>query len=162
MSQQEFLIGDMRDVMLRQNEANLQQNIFQSDDQRTGTDRSLQEFSNQGMIQQNEESEYYRQELLHEIRQEQASNDTFRKVCEEALSTTIYRRTGQKIKGVRATQYSTALAGFINTSGEESRITQDISDVVADGRSVAVAGVIGNVNLRELRPCALDDNVGSR
>jgi hypothetical protein len=72
-------------------------------------------------------------------------------MCEEALSRTVYERTGQKIKGVKATNYSSALAGFINTSGEESKINQDISDVTADNRSFAVAGVMKNLDFKDLR-----------
>jgi len=71
---------------------------------------------------------------------------------EEALSRTVYERTGQKIKGVKATNNSSALAGFINKSGEELKIDQDISDVTADNWSVAVARVIKNVDLKDLRP----------
>ena len=71
---------------------------------------------------------------------------------EEALSRTVYERTGQMIRGVKATNNSSALTGFINTSGEELKIDQDISDVTADNWSVAVAGVIKNVDLKDLRP----------
>ena len=101
-----------------------------------------------------------RQELLEEIRQQKASNDTFRKICEEALSRTTYERRGQKIKGVRATNDSSALAGFINTSGEESKIEQDISDVTANNRSFAGAGVIRNLDFRDLRPTAPSNTMG--
>jgi hypothetical protein len=45
-------------------------------------------------------------------------------MCEEALSRTVDERTGQKIKGVKATNYSAAVAGFINTSGEALNIVR--------------------------------------
>ena len=75
-------------------------------------------------------------------------------MCEEALSKTVYERTGQKIKAVRATNNSSALAGFINISEEESKIDQDISDITADNRSFAAAGVIKNLDFKDLRPTA--------
>ena len=73
-------------------------------------------------------------------------------MCKEALSKIEYERMGQKIKGVKATNSSSALAGFINTSGEELKIDQNISDVTADSQSIAVAGVIKNVDFKDLRP----------
>jgi DNA-binding LacI/PurR family transcriptional regulator len=96
--------------------------------------------------------EQSKQELLHELKQQQASNTTYREMCEEALSETVYERTGQKIKGVKATKDSLALAGFINASGEGLKINQDISDVTADNRSFAGAGVIGNLDFKDWRP----------
>lgn len=63
----------------------------------------------------------------------------------------MYERTGQKIKGDKATNNSSALTGFINTSGEESKIDQDISDVTADNWSITVARVIKNVDFKDLR-----------
>lgn len=101
---------------------------------------------------ENKESEQSRQELLHELKRQQAANTLFQEMCEEALSRTVFERTGQKIKGVKATRDSTALAGFINASGEELKINQDILDVTADNRSFAAAGVIKNVNFKDLRP----------
>jgi hypothetical protein len=56
------------------------------------------------------------------------------------------------ICSIKATNYSAAVAGFINTSGEALNITQDISDVTADNWSVAAAGVIKNVDFKDLRP----------
>lgn len=96
----------------------------------------------------NEESEQSRQELLQELKRQQAANIIYREMCEEALSRTVFQRTGQKTKGVRATQDSSALAGFINTSGEDLKINQDISGVTPDDRSFAAAGVIKDINLR--------------
>src|SRR5947209_15997243 len=120
---------EMKDVMLKQNETVLQQQSARADGQRTEIESSLQQLSVRDGTRLSEESEQSRQELLQEIRQQQASNDALRKMCEEALSRTVYERTGQKIKAVKATNNSSALAGFINTSGEESKIDQDISDI---------------------------------
>ena len=73
-------------------------------------------------------------------------------MCKEALSRTVYKRTGQKIKGIRATNDGVALAGFINTSGEELNINQDISDINADNRGFIIVGVVKNVDIKDLRP----------
>jgi hypothetical protein len=145
---------EMKEIMLKQNETVLHQEIARADGQKMDIESTLRQLSVGDRIQTNEESEQSRQDLLQEIRQQQASNDAFRKMCEESLSKTVYERTGQKIKGVRATNYSSALAGFINTSGEESNIDQDISDVTADNQSIAVAGVIKNLNFKDLRQAA--------
>jgi hypothetical protein len=145
---------EMKETMLKQNETVLHQEIARADGQKMDIESTLQQLSVGDRTQLSGESEQSRQDLLQEFRQQQASNDAFRKMCEEALSRTVYERTGQKIKGVRATNYSSALAGFINTSGEESNIDQDISDVTADNRSVAVAGVIKNFDFKDLRPAA--------
>ena len=144
----------MKEIMLKQNETVLHQEIARADGQKTDIESTLRQLSVGDRIQTNEESEQSRQDLLQEIRQQQTSNDAFRKMGEESLSKTVYERTGQKIKGVRATNYSSALAGFINTSGEESNIDQDISDVTADNQSIAVAGVIKNLNFKDLRRAA--------
>jgi hypothetical protein len=72
-------------------------------------------------------------------------------MCDEALSRPVYERTGQKIKSVKAANYSGALTSSINTSGEGLNIDQDISDVTADNWSVAAAGVIKNRSVQTLR-----------
>jgi hypothetical protein len=142
---------EMKDMMLQQNETVLQRETERAASETVEIERSLQQLSVGASTELSEESEQSRQELLKEIRKQQASNDTFRKMCEEALSRTVYERTGQKITGVKATNYSSALAGFINTSGEESKINQDISGVIADNWSVAVIGVIKNLDFKDLR-----------
>jgi hypothetical protein len=152
---------EMKDLMLQQNEAVLQREIVQADSQTTEIDRSLQQLSISSSTELSKASEQGRQELIQEIRQQQVSNNTLRKMCDEALSRTVYERTGQKIKGVKATNHSSALTGFINTSGEESGIDQDISDVTADNWSISVAGVIKNVDFRNLlRPSGPTDDIG--
>jgi len=143
---------EMKDVILQQNEAVLQQQAARVGSQTTEIERSLQQLSVGGSTELSEESEQSRQELLQEIRYQQISNSTFREMCQEALSRTVYERTGKNIKGVKATNHSSALTGFINTSGEELKIDQDISDVTADDWSVAVAGVIENLDFKDLRP----------
>ena len=146
----------MKDMMLKQNEAVIQQEITRADREITGVESAIQKISTYEITGRGKESEESRQELLSEMRQQQTSNETFRKVCEEALSRTVQERTGQKIKGVKAINHSSALAGFINVSGEQVRIDQDISDVIAENRSFAGAGVIENLNFKDLPSTAPD------
>ncbi|KAH8621453.1 hypothetical protein IG631_23938 [Alternaria alternata] len=144
-------------MMLQQNEAVVRQQIVRADTETAEVEYSMQQLtaSRCGELssapQQTSESEQSRQELLQELERQQAANNAFKAICEESLSKTVYERTGQKIKGVKATNNSSAITGFINTSGEE-RIELDISDVSADNWSVAVAGVIKNVDFKDLRP----------
>jgi DNA anti-recombination protein RmuC len=150
---------EVKGMMLRQNEATLQQEITRADEQKTNIERALQQISNADDTQAGEDSAQSRRELLHEIQQQRASNDAFRNMCEEALSRTVFERTGQKIKGVKATDHSSAVAGFINTSGEELKINQDISDVTASNYSFAGAGVIKSLNFADLHSSGPADNM---
>lgn len=149
---------EMKNMMLQQNEAVLQQQIARAGHETKEIERSVQQLPAGDCNQlvaaspQLVEAEQSRRELFHELEKQQAANQTFIKMCEEALSQTVYQRTGQKIKGVRATNNSSALTGFINTSGEESKIDQDISEVNADNYSIAVAGVVKNLDFKDLRP----------
>ncbi|KAH7394365.1 hypothetical protein BKA66DRAFT_298745 [Pyrenochaeta sp. MPI-SDFR-AT-0127] len=163
-SRQESLMQEMKDMMLHHNEVLVRQQISRADAEIREIEemqQSVQTFTVDRssdlvhIAQQSTESEQSRQELLLELASQKAANNNFKEMCEEALSQTIYERTGQKIKGVKATNNSSALTGFINTSGEELRIYQDISDVSADHWSIAVAGVIKNVDFKDLRPVGL-------
>jgi hypothetical protein len=153
---------EIKDMMLQQNEAVVQQQIIRADTETAQIERSMQQLASSrggelsSVPQQTSESEQSRQELLQELERQQAANNAFKAMCEEALSKTVYERTGQKIKGVKATNNSSAITGFINTSGEEERIEQDISDIGADNWSIAVAGVIKNVDFKDLRPGGAD------
>lgn len=149
---------EMKNMMLQQNEAVLQQQIARAGHETKEIKRNVQQLPAGDCNQlvaaspQLVEAEQSRRELFHELEKQQAANQTFIKMCEEALSQTVYQRTGQKIKGVRATNNSSALTGFINTSGEESKIDQYISEVNADSYSIAVAGVVKNLDFKDLRP----------
>lgn len=157
-SRQETLMKEMKDMMLQQNEILVRQQIAQADNETAEIERSLQQLTVDRSSELNHaseesgDSEQSRQELIRELGRQQSANTAFREMCEDALSKTTYERTGQKIKGVKATNNSSALTGFINTSGEELKIDQDISDVAADNWSVVVAGVIKNVDFKDLRP----------
>lgn len=148
---QKELNKEQKDSVLEANEADLHQQLTRAGKEKVEIKDTLQQLTVSGG-NKNEESEQSRQELLQELQSQQTANTLFREMCEEALLRTVFERTGQNIKGVKATQDSSALAGFINTSGEELKIRQDISDVTADNRSFAAAGVIKNINFKDLRP----------
>lgn len=157
-TRQEHLMQQLKDMMLQQNEAVIQQNITQAGLDTRAIELSMQQLPTGSdnelgtVLSQIRGYEQSRRELVHELEKQRATNQTFIRMCEEALSQTIYQRTGQKIKGVRATNNSSALTGFINTTGEESRIDQDLSDINADNYSIAVAGVVKNLDFKDLRP----------
>ena len=146
---------EMKDDILQKNENIIQKEIARANEEKTESESSLQALSDLDLesIRSGEESEQARQDLMRELKEQQASNDTFQQMCAEAIAKTVYERTGQKIRGVKATDKSHAIAGFIiNNSEKESRIEQDISDVTADNQSFAGAGVFKNFNFKDLQP----------
>ncbi|RSL42674.1 hypothetical protein CEP54_015403 [Fusarium duplospermum] len=87
-----------------------------------------------------------KQDLIHELGQQRAMINAYQGICEKALKTVVFERTGQIIRDVKVTDNSVVLTGFVNAEGEEMRIEQGISQIAADGRSIAVAGVVNNVD----------------
>lgn len=87
-----------------------------------------------------------RDDILAELRHQRKSYEAIQNICEEALKKTVYQRTGQKIFNIKAHDKSVTLTGFVNAEEEESRIDQEISDVAAAGYSIAVAGVVKNID----------------
>ncbi|KAF2022976.1 hypothetical protein EK21DRAFT_105536 [Setomelanomma holmii] len=155
MSRQENVMQEMKDMMLKYHEGVVRQQITQANTETAEVECSMQQLTARGgelsPVLQDQESEQTRQKVLQELGQQQVAINILKEICEEALSHTVFERTGQKIKGVKATNNSSALAGFINTSGEESRIDQDILDVTADNWSIAAAGVIKNMDFKDMR-----------
>ena len=143
---QKSLSQEQTDSILEAHEAELKQDLTRAGTEMIQIERGLQQLTSGGSSWPDKESEQSKQELLQELTKQQASNTSFQRVCEEALSTTVYERTGQRIKGVKATSDSSAVAGFVNASGEQLKIHQDISDVTADNRSFAAAGVINGID----------------
>lgn len=145
---------EMKDMMLKYHEDILQQQLDRANTETAKTEDVIQQLTTRGgesgPVSQDRESEQSRQEILREFGRQEATHNVLRDMCIEALSQTVYERTGQKIKGVTATNNSSALAGFINASGEELRIDQDISDVAADNWSIAAAGVIKNMDFNAM------------
>ena len=152
VASQKELAKEQKDSILEATEADLEQELTRAGKEMVEIEQSLQRFTVGGSTERDEESEQSKKELLRELERQQAASTALRNMCEEALSRTVYQRTGQKIKGVKATNDGIALAGFINVPGEELNIGQDISDVSADNRGFVIVGVANNV---ESRTCVL-------
>lgn len=73
----------------------------------------------------NEESKRNLEQLLEEMHEQKASNEVFRKICEEALLKTknIHNGIEQEIKNIKADNNSRAIPRFSNTP-EEVRNTK--------------------------------------
>jgi hypothetical protein len=149
---QKELAKEQKDSILKANEADLEQELTRAGKEMVEIEQSLQRFTVGGSTERDKESEQSKQELLQELEKQQAASTALRNMCEEALSRTVYQRTGQKIKGIKTTNDGIALAGFINVPGEELNINQDISDVSADNRGFVIVGVANNVDIKDLRP----------
>jgi predicted nucleotidyltransferase len=152
VASQKELAKEQKDSILEATEADLEQELTRAGKEMVEIEQSLQRFTVGGSTERDEESEQSKKELLRELERQQAASTALRNMCEEALSRTVYQRTGQKIKGVKATTDGIALAGFINVPGEELNISQDISDVSADNRGFVIVGVANNVDIKDLRP----------
>lgn len=155
-SRQESLMKEMRDMMLQHNEVVIRQQITQAEVDEDERAHNLQQLTDSESNEPHfssllaRERDQSKHQLLQELEKREATNSIFREICEEALSKTVYERTGQMIKRVKATNHSSALAGFINTSGQEHSIFQDISDITADNRSIAVVGVVRDFDFKSL------------
>ncbi|KAL3427465.1 hypothetical protein PVAG01_00974 [Phlyctema vagabunda] len=125
---QKDLAKEQKDCILEANEADLEQELTRAGKEMVEIEQSLQRFTVGGSTERDEESEQSKKELLQELERQQAASAILRNICEEALSRTVYQRTGQIIKGIKATNDGVALAGFINVSGKELNVSQDISD----------------------------------
>ncbi|PVH69236.1 hypothetical protein DL98DRAFT_474010 [Cadophora sp. DSE1049] len=146
------LAKEQKDNILEAIEADLEQELTRAGKEMVEIEQILQRFAVSGSTERDEESEQSKRELLQEFERQQAASTLLRNMCEEALSRTVYQRTGQKIKGIKATNDGVALAGFINVPGEELNISQDISDVSADNKGFVIVGVANNVDIKYLRP----------
>ncbi|KAH7418722.1 hypothetical protein BKA64DRAFT_730276 [Cadophora sp. MPI-SDFR-AT-0126] len=152
VASQKELAKEQKDSILEATEADLEQELTRAGKEMVEIEQSLQRFTVGGSTERDEESEQSKKELLRELERQQAASTALRNMCEEALSRTVYQRTGQKIKGIKATNDGIALAGFINVPGEELNISQDISDVSTDNRGFVIVGVANNIDIKDLRP----------
>ena len=94
-----------------------------------------------------EDEEQSRDDLIEELRYQKASNEAFRKACEEAILQLSNGRTGHTIRNTKAINHSHALAGAINTINGSSHVRLDISNTTAEDWSFAGAGIINNLDL---------------
>lgn len=135
-------MSEVKEMMLKQNETVLQKEIVRADGERAETETSLPQISVNDSNWLSDESKQSRWELLQDIRRQQAFNDAFRRVCEQALAITVSERTGHKAEGVHKTDSTHFLNGFINTSAEGSLMDYDSSDVTTDSGSFDMSGFI--------------------
>ncbi|KAJ0415416.1 hypothetical protein BJY00DRAFT_293548 [Aspergillus carlsbadensis] len=141
-TRQDNIVKEIKDLLLKQNESALRGEISRVEDRMTALEKDQQQLAVIDGTERSEESQLSLQEVLDDLSQQQAANDARWQAFDEELSKTVFERTGQRIRGVRATNASGAAVGFVNTAGETFNIDQDISDITADNGSIAAAGVI--------------------
>lgn len=140
---------EVKDSMLKSNELRLDEEKARANRELAAIESSLKQLSVNIRDEVNEESKRNLEQLLEEMQEQKASNEIFRKTCEEALFETknIHDGIEQEIKNTKADNNSRAVAGLINTSGEVRNIKQNISDTSARGGSFAGAGIIQDLDL---------------
>ena len=143
MARQEGMIKELGDQMLGHLEALLTKKLAKANEDH----KAIVRYEAEAMALSDIED---KQDLIREFGQQRATIDAFQGICEKALKAVVFERTGQTIRDVKATDNSVALTGFVNAEGEETRVEQDISQIAADGRSIAVAGVVNNVDFTAL------------
>ncbi|RSL61319.1 hypothetical protein CEP53_005152 [Fusarium sp. AF-6] len=143
MTRQEGMIKELGDQMLGHLETLLTKKLAEANEDQ----KAMVRHEAEALAPSDDED---KQDLIHELGQQRAMINAYQGICEKALKTVVFERTGQTIRDVKATDNSVALTGFVNAEGEEMRIEQDISQIAADGRSIAVAGVVNNVDFAAL------------
>ena len=135
---------EVKDSMIKSNEKRLDEEKARADRESTAMESSLKQLSINIQDEVDKESKRNLQQLLEEIQGQKASNEIFRKTCEEALLRTknIHDRIEQEINNTKADNNSRAVAGLINTPGDFRNIKQNISGTTASGGSFAGAGII--------------------
>jgi hypothetical protein len=143
MARQEGMIEGLGDQMLGHLETLLSKKLAEAKEDR----KAIVRYEAEALASSDVED---KQDLIHELGRQRATIDAFQGICEKALKTVVFERTGQTIRDVKATDNSVTLTGFVNAEGKEIHIEQDISQIAADGRSIAVAGVVNNVGFTAL------------
>ena len=143
------MIKEVKDSMFKGNEELLNREKDRADRQLAAIESSLQQLSVKIRDEFDEESKRNLEQLLEEMQEEKASNELFRKTCEEALLKTknLYDGIEQEIRETKAEDNSRAVAGLINTRGEVRNIKQNISGTSAKGGSIASAGIVQGQDL---------------
>ena len=140
---------EVKDSILKSNELRLDEEKARANHELAAIESSLKQLSVNIRDEVNEESKRNLEQLLEELQEQKASNEVFRKTCEEALLKTksIHDGIEQEIKNTKAENNSRAVAGLINTPGEVRNIRQNISDTSARGGSFAGAGLLQVLDL---------------
>ncbi len=144
MTRQGFMMKEVKDSMLKSNELRLDKEKARANRELVAIESSLKQLSVSIRDEVNEELKRNLEQLLEEMQEQKASNEVFRKTCEEALLKTknIHDGIEQEIKNTKADNNSRAVAGLINTPGEVRNIKQNISGISASGGSFAGSGII--------------------
>ena len=134
----------MKDSILKSNKLRLNKEKARVNRELVAIESSLKQLSVSIRDEVNKESKRNLEQLLEEMQEQKASNEVFRKTCEEALLKTknIHDGIEQEIKNTKANNNSRAVAGLINTPGEVRNIKQNISGTSASGGSFAGSGII--------------------
>ena len=140
---------EVKDSMLKSNELRLDEEKARANRELAVLASALKQLSVRIREEVNEDSKRNLEQLLEEMEEQKASNEVFRKTCEEALLKTknIHDGIELEIKNTKADNSSSAVAGLINTSGEVRDIKEKISDTSATGGSFAGAGIIQGLEL---------------
>ena len=143
------MMKEVKDSILKGNEELLDREKDRADRELAAIESSMKQLLVSIRDEVNEESKRNLEKLLEEMQEQKASNDFFRKTCEEALLKTknIHNGIEQEIKNTKADNNSKAVAGLINTSGKVRNVKQNISDTSAGGGSFAGAGIIQDLDL---------------
>ena len=143
------MMKEVKDSILKGNEELLDREKDRADRELAAIESSMKQLLVSIRDEVNEESKRNLEQLLEEMQEQKASNDFFRKTCEEALLKTknIHNGIKQEIKNTKADNNSKAVAGLINTSGKVRNVKQNISDTSAGGGSFAGAGIIQDLDL---------------
>ena len=149
MARQESIMKEVKDSMLKSSEESVDKEKARANRELTAIEVSMRQISVSIRDEVNEESKRNLEQLLEEIREQKASNEVFRKICEEALLKTknVHNGIEQEIEKTEADSNSRAVAGLINTPSEARNIKQNISGTSAKGGSFAGAGVIRGLDL---------------
>ncbi|KAH7012575.1 uncharacterized protein B0I36DRAFT_256336 [Microdochium trichocladiopsis] len=136
---QGFVMEDRKKTMLQTLEQEVGNEIARVTEEGRDIDARCREVSlyQEAQPKTDEELEKLRQDAQGEFQLLREANQQLQKVCEEALRKVVSARTGQNIKGVRATNESAVLTGYINT--EELGQTHRVSVVCSPDIPIEVA-----------------------
>ena len=138
------MMKEIKDSIIKSNKIRLDEEKARANRESTAIESSLKQLSISIQDEVDKESKKYLQQLLEETQGQKASNEIFRKTCEEALLRTknIYDQIEQEINNTKADNNSIAVAGLINTPGDFRHVKQNISGTSASGGSFAGSGII--------------------
>ena len=135
---------EMKDTMIKSNEIRIKEEKARVNRETMAIESSLKQLSFSVQDEVDKESKRNLQQLVKETHGQKASNEIFRKNCEEALlrNENIYDQIEQEIHNTTADNNSRAVAGLINASGNIRNVKQIISGTSASGGSFAGSGII--------------------